>query len=375
MSSHNTFEPNNYRNAASRWSRLGPYYAMFPINFAVDVVKKYSLEDDWVLDPFAGRATSIYTSAALGRHGLGIEIFPVGWIYGKAKLEPAPQNQVVGKLNQLVELSYSYKDEAKNMPEFFRNCFSVNVLCFLLSTRNNLHWSTDSVDTTLMAFILLYLHGKIGEGLSNQMRQTKAMSPEYSVNWWRKNNYITPPEINCREFLSQRIIWRYKYGIPNLTKSEILLGDSSKLLPLLQEKIKVGESERFSLLFTSPPYYNVTNYFNDQWLRLWLLGGDERPKGFRDQYAGKFSSMPAYKELLNLVFGSCAQIMSKKSVVYVRTDARDFTFKTTLSILKEKFPGWAIQIIPAPVSGKTQTDLFFEMKNKVGEMDIVLQSP
>jgi DNA modification methylase len=67
-----------FRNAVSRWSRFGPYYAMFPFDFAVDVINRYSSPDDWIIDPFAGRATSIYASAALGRHVLVLKYSLLG---------------------------------------------------------------------------------------------------------------------------------------------------------------------------------------------------------------------------------------------------------------------------------------------------------
>ena len=83
-----------------------------------------------------------------------------------------------------------------------------------------------------MGLLLVHLHGKLGEGLSNQMRQTKAMGPKYSMDWWRKENLITPPEIPIKEFLLGKIRRRYSKGIPNVTKqSEVKLGDSTQILP------------------------------------------------------------------------------------------------------------------------------------------------
>ena len=79
----------SFTTAESRWARFGPYYAMFPVDFAFEVVKKYSNEGDYILDPFAGRCSSIYAGGVLGRHSLGIEINPVGWLYGNVKLNPA----------------------------------------------------------------------------------------------------------------------------------------------------------------------------------------------------------------------------------------------------------------------------------------------
>ena len=58
------------------------YYAMFPLEFAFEVVNTYSQEGDCIIDPFAGRCSSVYAGAVLGRNSWGIEINPVGWLYG-----------------------------------------------------------------------------------------------------------------------------------------------------------------------------------------------------------------------------------------------------------------------------------------------------
>ena len=63
--------------AIGRWSGLGPYYAMFPKEFAFKVVENYSKPGDAIIDPFAGRASRVYAAAAMERSGVGIEINPV----------------------------------------------------------------------------------------------------------------------------------------------------------------------------------------------------------------------------------------------------------------------------------------------------------
>ena len=47
--------PNLYTGhatATSRWSRFGPYYAMFPIDFTFGVIDTYSEPGDSIIDPF-----------------------------------------------------------------------------------------------------------------------------------------------------------------------------------------------------------------------------------------------------------------------------------------------------------------------------------
>ncbi|MYK20145.1 site-specific DNA-methyltransferase [Candidatus Poribacteria bacterium] len=363
----------SFSNAIGRWAAVGPYYAMFPLEFAFDIVKEYSEPGQLVVDPFAGRGSSIYAAATQERYGFGVEINPVGWVYAQAKLQPASQGYVERRLKSLVDMSEACVQEPMELSEFFGMCYSEKVLNFLITARNELKWKESKVDRTLMGLLLVHLHGKLGEGLSNQMRQTKAMGPRYSVDWWRKKNLITPPEIPIKKFLLGKIRRRYSKGIPNVTKqSEVKLGDSTQILPKIAKTIATGKQIPCSLLFTSPPYQGVTNYHDDQWLRLWLLGGDPKPGYGVEKYKDKFSSKEVYCELLESVFKNVSQIMSEDGTIYVRTSAREFTFDTTIEILEECFPSWKREIKEKPFPQKTQTHLFGDSARKPGEKDIIL---
>jgi len=363
-----------FKTAESRWARFGPYYAMFPVDFAFDVVNKYSKKGDYILDPFAGRSSSIYAGGVLGRHSLGIEINPVGWLYGNVKLNPAKKDDVIDRLLEIYAKRNYYNRAIEKMPEFYRICYSDEVLKFLLTARNNLDWKNNNVDATLMSIILVYLHAKIGEGLSNQMRMTKSMGMNYSIEWWKKNGYEKPPEINPVELLLNKINWRYKKGMPKVTESAVVFGDSTIELQKISERALQNDI-RFSLLFTSPPYYSITDYHADQWLRLWMLGGNETPKANAEKYKGRFIDKERYYNLLDSVFGLSSIIMSENSVVYVRTDKREFTLNSTIEILRKHFPNHSMKIIEKPLKEdtKTQTKLFGDKSMKPGEVDIIMK--
>jgi DNA modification methylase len=362
-----------FHTAEARWARFGPYYAMFPLEFAFDVVSKYSKQGDYIIDPFAGRCSSIYAGGVLGRNSLGIEINPVGWLYGKVKLKPADKENVIDRLLEIYNKRNYYNHSLDRMPEFFRICYCDEVLKFLLAARNHLDWKQNNVDATLMSILLIYLHAKLGEGLSNQMRMTKSMGMNYSVEWWKKHNMTNPPNINPADFILKKIDWRYQKGKPEINDSAVVFGDSSNELKKIVERA-LNNDIKFSLLFTSPPYYSITDYHADQWLRLWLLGGTENPQSLKDKHKGRFINKQEYYELLDTVFGLSSEIMKKKSTIYVRTDKREFTFNTTLEILTMHYPKHNVQIIDKPLKKdtKTQTKLFGDKSLKPGEVDIIL---
>ena len=358
-----------YSNSISRWLRFGPYYAMFPMEFAFDVIENYSDPGDYILDPFFGRGTSIVAASVLNRKSLGIEINPLGWLYTKTKLNPASSANVLRRLEEIDLLSKNNQKYLKDLPQYFRMCFCDDVLKFLISARSDLNWRKSKVDSTLMSFILVYLHGKIGEGLSNQLRMTKSMGYNYSIEWWKKNGFESPPKIDPVEFLIKRIDWRYDKGKPKLNHHEIHLADSSKYLDKIVSR---GNTSKYSLLFTSPPYWSITNYHTDQWLRMWLLGGEMTPKSITDDYRGRFLSKQKYSELLNKVFSASAKLLKRKSIVYIRTDARKFTFDTTKDLLLKYFPNHKQKIRLQPFLSKTQTELFGDKSKKPGEVDIIM---
>ena len=364
----------NHKTAESIWAHFGPYYAMFPLSFAFNIVKKYSKEGDIILDPFAGRFTSIYAGGVLNRKGIGIEINPVGWLFGQAKLHPAGKDKVIMRLNEVFRKRNYYKRKAENMPEFYHICFCDEVLKFLLSARKNLDWKNNQVDATLMAFLLVYLHGKKGQSLSNQMRITKSMGMDYSISWWKKKGMEEPPLINPYDYILGRINWRYRKGIPNVTTNSIFLGDSTIELNKVSDLLKEN-NEKVSLLFTSPPYCAITDYYADQWLRLWLLGGSEKLVYSKEKYKGRFEKRDEYYELLDTVFSKCKEIMSDDAIICVRTDARKFTLEATLEVLKKNFPGYSISKRVNKLKKKSisQTALYGNKSSKPAEVDIIMK--
>ncbi|OQB56558.1 MAG: DNA methylase [Deltaproteobacteria bacterium ADurb.Bin151] len=358
----------HYDTPASRWAGVGPYYAMFPVSFATDAVKEYTKPEDCVFDPFAGRATALFAAASEGRFGLGIEINPVGWVYGKAKLQTAERDDVEQRIIWLGKKAKNYRAAAKKLPLFYDYCFCPKVKEFLLAARALLDWRRNKTDWTTMALLLIDLHGKRQNAFSNQMRQTKAMSPQYAIDWWKERNF-EPPERNPVEFMFKKVAWRYAKGHLDSGSGHIYLGDCQSILNLWE---KHPPRMKANLLLTSPPYYGVTDYFYDQWLRLWLLGGPERPHSNRALCKRKFSNKKHYTSMLFNVFAKSKSLLKQDAVVFVRTDARQFTREATIKTLETAFPNKKIRSEYFSLPSFSQTALFDADLESKGEIDFVM---
>ncbi len=119
----------------------------------------------------------------------------------------------------------------------------------------------------------------------------------------------------------------------------------------------------------------VTNYHYDQWLRLWMLGGEPSPvQTGNGPWQRKFESREQYVELLSEVFGGAAAALPPRATVYVRTDAREFTRSVTVDTLRTVFPKKRLKIIKRPLSRRSQTALFGDTSEKPGEVDVILSS-
>ena len=361
----------SFGTAASRWEGIGPYYAMFPSRFAAAIIKSYTSLGDTVIDPFAGRGTTIFSANALGRRGLGVEISPVGWVYSKAKLAPAPLSEVERRLNQLAHQSDRYTDAARALPPFFKRCFAPGVRRFLLTARAHLDWRRSAPDRTLMALLLVYLHGKSGYALSNQMRQTKAMSPRYAIQWWAERG-LKPPTLDVVDFITERIRWRYAKGVVESDGSQVFLGDSVSVLPEIARHFHRRGIRKAKLLLTSPPYFGVTNYHYDQWLRLWLLGFEEEAYVPRGPSRGRFTNPEHYQHLLDRAFDRAAALTHRDAVIYVRTAVDKFTRKATRTAVRNAFPHKRLVSRLRPFKAPTQTQLFGDRRAKAGEVDLIL---
>lgn len=348
-------------SAEGRWKGFGPYYAMFPVKFAEDYIAKYSEPGETIIDPFCGRGTSNYIANLLGRDSVGCDVNPVAWVYSKAKTDPARQiGRLLQRVDEIWELRTSVDQEPSN--SFQRLAWTPKVLSFLNSARRELDWKKSKIDWTLAGIILVYLHAKLGGGLSNQMRQSKSMAPDYAIRWWNDRN-LEPPDLDPVDFVKGRIMWRYKKGLyESECKSRIFLGDA-------REKLKRLNHLRATLLITSPPYRGITNYEYDNWIRLWLLGGPEWPNWGQGQ---RYNNGGCYKELIEDVFSTAKRKMLDDACLVVRTDRRRFTLETTAYALSNLWPDHRLYGRANLPTKPTQTALFGDKTLKPGEIDLLV---
>ena len=349
-------------SAPGRWVRLGPYYAMFPVDYVTETIRRYGKLGQAVVDPFCGRGTVPFIAMTMGLPAIAADISPVAWLYTKTKTDPHPKLEQVNQ--RIVEVQESATaDDRRPENEFQEMAFCRKVLGFINAARRELDWRRRRLDRTVAALLLQHLHDKRGAGLSNQLRHSRSMSPAYCVRWWCSKGLEHPPEVDACTFLQRRAQWRYAKGVPkplDTERPQVALGDAAKVLPETNEEV--------GLVLTSPPYRGVTNYRVDSWLRLWALGwGSCRPDWRTDQ---KFENPERYERTLSSCFAATLKRTAANTVWCVRADARQRTRQIVVRVLNRLLPDHRLVECAAPYKTATQTALYGDKTQKPGEVDL-----
>ena len=346
--------------AEHRWYGLGRYYAMFPAPFVTHAVKTFTEPGDVVMDPFSGRGNAPFVAAALGRPAVAVDIQPVAWLFTAAKLGPARQpRRLLARLRKVAKSVRATDRQSRS--RFETMAWAPDVRGFLRAARRELDWRGSRVDRTLMAFVALHMQDSCPNGLSNRLSPTVAHSASYAVRWWTAKGFHKPPSTDPVDFLTDRIIRRYAFGLPELALSSPFLGDARRKLPQL------GRRE-VKLLITSPPYLDVTDYWNDQWLRLWILGEPMRKDWGRTQ---KHTNLREYRALMFDVFRHAKRHLRDDGVVLVRCGAKQLTAETCEQAIRAAWPSRRIIIRRTQVTRRGVASGYGHGVKIVEEIDIV----
>lgn len=290
-----------------------PYFAMFPEDFVLKQLLAYTERGDTVFDPFCGRGTTVFESLLNGRNASGVDINPVAACIAGAKADTPTLRSVKIRLDRLKENLSCANETAVPKGDFFRACFHKTTLQQLLFLRNELDWKNSRVDKFIAAIILGALHGeshKTPNCLSNRMPRTISTKPDYSVRWWKAKGLIAP-ERDTFEIVKKLAEYRLSSEQPKL-RGGVRLRDArqaGRAFPSLENQVK--------LIVTSPPYLDTTDYSEDQWLRLWFLGGAERPL-IKKNLDDRHTNTGLYWKFIEEAWAGCTKLIRKGAVIVIR---------------------------------------------------------
>lgn len=354
---------------------------MFPSSFARGQILKHTSPGDAVLDPFSGRGTTLLESLLLGRRAVALDINPVAACVTAAKGNVPPLAAVQGRIADLgdqyrtADIS-TLNEESDALPEFFARAFHRSTLRELLFLRRELDWKADPLDCYLAALALGSLHGEMDRSpsyFSNQLPRTISPKPAYSIRFWERRR-LEAKRKDVFGLLHQRAVFRMRDGRPEGSATTAMADArlASRVLPAYTGKVNA--------IITSPPYLNVTSFEEDQWLRLWFLGGAPRPTYAKVSKDDRHTSPQRYWRFLADVWRGVAPLLQESATIVCRIGGKSATVDAVawnvLATVRAALPSWSIYGEPAvSLIKRRQTDSF--RPGSVGckfEVDLVLRA-
>ena len=244
------------------------YRACFKPQLPKYFIEKFTQEGDIVYDPFGGRGTTAIEAALLGRNFITNDINPLSTLFVLGRLNPPNLDEIENWLETRIErnteidqIDLSMFFEKKTFQEIndLRNYF-INKK--IKNLDNVDHWikmvATNRLTGHSKGFFSVYT-----------LPPNQAASAKSQIQINKKRNQ-SPEYKDTREIIIKKS--KQLLRTIDTVQSKNLYKAGKKALIFEKDASKTSEipSECVKLIVTSPPFLNIVNYSEDNWLRCWF---------------------------------------------------------------------------------------------------------
>ena len=249
------------------------YRACFKAQLPNFFISKLTQKGDIVYDPFSGRGTTVIEAALLGRNGIANDISPISRILSEGRLTIPDISQIKERLEE-IPLNKTNESEVDLSMFYYPDTLGeiVSLKRYFLGRENE--GALDNVDKwiRMVATNRLTGHSK-GYFSVYTLPPNQAVSPERQITINEK--YKQAPTYRDTK---QIIFHKSKSLLGELTPAQIRNIKDTRVLFLTGDarNTEVITDESVSLTVTSPPFLDIVQYAQDNWLRCWFNGLDAK---------------------------------------------------------------------------------------------------
>src|ERR1039457_6413961 len=279
------------------------YRACFKPQLPRFFIERLTKPGEVVYDPFMGRGTTVLEAALLGRVPYGCDINPLSVVLTRPRLRPPLLEEVAQRLR---EIDFACSDE---FPEDLLVFFHPDTLRAIASLKKYLldrrtAKTLDAVDDWICLLALNRLTGHSPGFFSvYTLPPNQAVSVKSQLKINAKRNQTPPPREGVKVILkkSRHLLVdchsATRKTLASVAAKSLLLTTPAAATPKIR-------SNSISLVVTSPPFLDVVQYADDNWLRCWFAGID--PKTVKLTVPKK---LDAWKDVMTEVFRELYRVL------------------------------------------------------------------
>lgn len=229
------------------------------------LIERLTRENDLVYDPFTGRGTTLIEANLLGRNVIGNDVNPLSEILTAPRLSPPNLFEIKNRLDEIClqeidcetsELLVFFHPQTLSEILGWRNYFA----------RRRAENEFDKVDAWLEMVACNRLTGHSKGFFSVYTlppNQAASVKSQQRIN---KRRNQTPEYRNTKEILCRKSHQLLRDKLPvNYGQNSFQMNiGSADFTPEIK-------TESVDLIVTSPPFLDVVNYTQDNWLRMWFV--------------------------------------------------------------------------------------------------------
>ena len=226
-----------------------------------------------VYDPFAGRGTTVLEAAMLGRRVIGNDVNPLSAFLTMPRLR-IPTLEDIGDRLDAIPFTAGLRSDLPLGMFYHRRTESEIVSLQMYLSRRKRQGAEDDIDRWVRMVATNRLTGHSPGFFSvYTLPPNQAISPTRQVKINRALNQ--KPEYRDVRSLILRKSRSLVRGLDNRQREQLTrAGASAQFLTNDARHTPAIPSDSVDLTVTSPPFLNVVDYVQDNWLRCWFNGID-----------------------------------------------------------------------------------------------------
>jgi DNA methylase len=243
------------------------YRACFKAELPRFFIERLSAVGDLVYDPFMGRGTTLLEANLLGRAVAGNDINPLSKRLIEPRLNPPALRVIERRLDEIPLCKDLPTNDLKLLAFYHPNTLSEIVgLRNWLSQRED-DDTLDDADKWIRMVAINRLTGHSSGFFSvYSLPPNQAVSVESQLKINERRNQ-TPPYRDVKSIIRKKSRNLVSAGVKHSISVPTLMTGKAHSTPALSDN-------SVALVVTSPPFLDIVNYQQDNWLRCWFCGID-----------------------------------------------------------------------------------------------------